>query len=348
MAHQRLEHGEVAAGEWQGFIAPAQLTGAEVEDKGTKAHHAGLHRGRAWQLSLRSAAQHRMDARQQFARVKGLCQVVVGAYLEANNAVHVLSLGGEHDDGRWVLRAAQASANRQTVFVRQHQVEHDQVDALAQQNTAQRPTIFGLQHGKALLAEVAAQQVSDARIVVDNHDLVGSLGGLVHAWLLPCFWFADCAGPRPYAPACRPDAHTLLHIWPPKARAWGVKLNRMRFALLLLCALGLFGAANGQPGQHGQRAQAGPAPGPGGDQRRADLRSSLRPMSNERPSQEEPAPADLPRRQLSEDERAMLRQQLRQQAGQLNPQASPDGRPPMACPGGPGQRPRRGPADVCQ
>lgn len=125
----------------------------------------------------------------------------------------------------------------------------------------------------------------------------------------------------------------------------------MKYVLLLLGVLGLLGLAHGQPGQHGQqgqRAQGGPGPGPGGDQRRADLRSSLRPMSNERPGQEEPPPADLPRRQLSEDERAMLRQQLRQQAGQINPQTGPDWRPPMACPGGPGQRPRRGPGEACQ
>ena len=47
---------------WSLFIAPAQLTGAKVKDKGAKAHHAGLHRRCARQLSLRSAAQHRMDA----------------------------------------------------------------------------------------------------------------------------------------------------------------------------------------------------------------------------------------------------------------------------------------------
>ena len=90
-------------------------------------------RGRARRPGGRLAAQHRVDARHQLARVEGLGQVVVGAHLQADDAVDVVALGGEHDDrGRGRLRA-QAAADRQAVLARQHQVEHHQVVALARQ-----------------------------------------------------------------------------------------------------------------------------------------------------------------------------------------------------------------------
>jgi hypothetical protein len=44
----------------------------------------------------RGAAQQRLDARQQLARLEGLGQVVVGADLQAEDAVHRLAAGAEH------------------------------------------------------------------------------------------------------------------------------------------------------------------------------------------------------------------------------------------------------------
>ena len=44
------------------------------------------------------AAQHRVDASEQFARIEWFGKVVVGAHLEAKNASDVLAARGEHDD----------------------------------------------------------------------------------------------------------------------------------------------------------------------------------------------------------------------------------------------------------
>ena len=63
----------------------------------------------------------------------------------------------------------------------QHQVEHDQVDGLASQQAVQRLGIFGEQDFEAFLGQVAAQQVADACIVVDDHHAVGAgIGGCIH------------------------------------------------------------------------------------------------------------------------------------------------------------------------
>ncbi len=103
-----------------------------------------------------------------------------------------------------VLGRAQPAADRQAVFARQHQVEHDQVDGLAGEHAVQRLGVFGQQHVEAFLRQVAAQQVADACVVVDNHDAVGPrvrcLGhcglqicnnGIVQALLEGCFGAID-------------------------------------------------------------------------------------------------------------------------------------------------------------
>ena len=56
----------------------------------------------------------------------------------------------------------------QPVLARQHQVEHDQVDRLAREHAVQRLGVLGQQHVEAFLGQVAAQQVADAGVVIDD------------------------------------------------------------------------------------------------------------------------------------------------------------------------------------
>ena len=79
------------------------------------------------------AAQHRVDACDELARIERLRQVVVGAHLEPDDAVDFLALRGEHDDRHRFARAAEASAYREAVLAGQHQVEHDQMRRIALQ-----------------------------------------------------------------------------------------------------------------------------------------------------------------------------------------------------------------------
>ena len=124
---------------------------------------------------LRLAAQHGVDAGEQFARVERLGQVVVGAHFEADDAVDLVALGGQHDDRRHVAGAAQAAADRQAVLAGQHQVEHDQVEMLAGPRPVHLRGIGDALDGEALFAEVAVQQVAQAAVVVDDEDAVLSL-----------------------------------------------------------------------------------------------------------------------------------------------------------------------------
>jgi hypothetical protein len=99
-----------------------------------------------------------------------LGQVVVGTDFQADDAIDVFHLGGEHDDRRRVVGGAQSPADRQAVFAGQHQIQHDQVDGLSRLQPVQRLGVLGQQHLEPFLGEVAPQQVSDAGIVVVDDD----------------------------------------------------------------------------------------------------------------------------------------------------------------------------------
>jgi hypothetical protein len=117
------------------------------------------------------AAQHGMDARHQLARVEGLGQIVVGADFQPDDAIHFVALGGQHDDGDRVGRTAQAAADGEAVFARQHQVEHDQVVQLALQRAIHA---LGIRHGldrEPLVGEVALEQLAQAQVVIDDKNL---------------------------------------------------------------------------------------------------------------------------------------------------------------------------------
>ena len=61
-----------------------------------------------------------------------------------------------------------------SVLAGQHQIEHDEVDGLAGQQAVERLGVFGQQHLEAFLGQVAAQQVADASVVIDDRNPVGT------------------------------------------------------------------------------------------------------------------------------------------------------------------------------
>jgi hypothetical protein len=70
-------------------------------------------------------AQNRSDACHQLPRAEGFDHIVVPTYLEAENSIHFLTLGGEEDyrQSPQVIVGAEALANVKPVFVRQKNVQ---------------------------------------------------------------------------------------------------------------------------------------------------------------------------------------------------------------------------------
>ena len=50
-------------------------------------------------FGLVKTAQDRFDSRQQFARIEGFADVVIGTELQTDDAIGLIGSGGEHNDG---------------------------------------------------------------------------------------------------------------------------------------------------------------------------------------------------------------------------------------------------------
>ena len=141
----------------------------EVEAMPAERDDAGLV-GRARSGPQRVPAQHRMDARDQLARIERLAEVVVGAHLEADDPVDVLALRRQHDDRDVFAGAAQPPADREPVLAGQHQVEHDEARRVALQPLVELARVGNRAHLEALAREVAVEEVAQPDVVVDDQD----------------------------------------------------------------------------------------------------------------------------------------------------------------------------------
>ena len=104
-AHQRDQDVELEPGELDRLALHGDLPRADVD------LHVAHRQLLAHRLRAR-AAQHRAQPGQQLARAEGLGHVVVGAELEADHAVGLVALGGEHEDGDAALVADAPAAPR--------------------------------------------------------------------------------------------------------------------------------------------------------------------------------------------------------------------------------------------
>ncbi len=170
VSEQDFQQREFSRGERDRGAGAGQRAGGEIDRDLAEAHLAFLDRGGARRQRGGTPAQHGMDARHQFARVERFGQVIVGTHFQADDAVDVVALGGQHDDRDRVLRPAQAPAHRQTVFARHHQVEHDQVEALAREQFVHGGGVLGDVNAEALLGQVAVEQVAQPQVVIDHED----------------------------------------------------------------------------------------------------------------------------------------------------------------------------------
>ena len=87
---------------------------------------SGADRDDHWPLS-RVATRQGTQPGQQLAEGEWLGEVVVGARVEPANPIIDRRARGEHDDRRPVTGAAKLATGRESVRVRQHDVEHNDV-----------------------------------------------------------------------------------------------------------------------------------------------------------------------------------------------------------------------------
>src|SRR5205814_2375016 len=144
----------------------------------------------------RSAPQDRLHPRQQLARLEWLGQIVVGAELEPDDAIHGIAARGEHQDRRLRLHP-DAAAHIKTIDVGQREVENDAIEALARV-ARDAELALGRNHDvKARLAEIALHHLGKTRVIFDEQDAAG------HKAILT---------PPPAAPEARPRAHAVFDL----------------------------------------------------------------------------------------------------------------------------------------
>ncbi|SPE31588.1 hypothetical protein SBA6_160018 [Candidatus Sulfopaludibacter sp. SbA6] len=162
-AHQKLQQPELRGGELQRRALQANLAAAGVQFQAAGLQHA---RGRCLVAKLE------LDARHQLAHEERLHYVIVGADLEAHDAVGLGGPRGQKDDGGGgeVRVLADAFADVEAVGIGQHDIEQDQVRAHL---PAQLQRAFpGLQsgQGEALFLQVVFQEREEVGVVFDEEN----------------------------------------------------------------------------------------------------------------------------------------------------------------------------------
>jgi hypothetical protein len=160
VAGQVLEYRELARGERDGHSGSGHLVRGGIDDEVADLQAHRPLRG--------SAAHQRAQPGQQLAEVEGLDQVVVGADVEAADAVVQLSARGEHEDRRPAVALAQHAADLEAVAVGQHHVQDDAVvvphGCLRQRAVAVADHVDGV----ALVAQPTADGPRQLRVVLDE------------------------------------------------------------------------------------------------------------------------------------------------------------------------------------
>jgi hypothetical protein len=119
--------------------------------------------------SGRSPTQDGVDTRSEFARVEGLGEVVIGADFQADDAVHVVTVCGEHDDGDGG-GCADLAENFEAAHAGEHHVENDQgIGAGESAAEADTAVMDGL-GAQALRNEVFRDEFAQLDIVIHDQN----------------------------------------------------------------------------------------------------------------------------------------------------------------------------------
>ena len=118
MAHQEFQDLELAR--QQRDLPSAAPSGARLEVQ----LQIGI--GKPDRGSI-APAQKRLDSGQKFRKGIGLCQVIIAAALQPPHSVLDAAEGAQEQHGNVDASSTQSGYNRQTIAVRQHAIEHEQV-----------------------------------------------------------------------------------------------------------------------------------------------------------------------------------------------------------------------------
>ncbi len=162
MADEHVEQVELAAGEAELAAVAGGDVAARVDDDVARHVRAGA-------LGA-VAAQQRLEPRGQLGDRERLDQVVVGAGLQAGDAVVHLVARGQHADGDVDAVAAQALDDADAVEPGHRHVEDDHRRGLLRDGAQRLQAVGGGGNGEALEAQCALEGLPDGGLVIDDED----------------------------------------------------------------------------------------------------------------------------------------------------------------------------------
>ena len=128
-------------------------------------------------------AEHASHTRCELARRERLRDVIVGTELEADDAICFLAAGGEHDH-RQLRARSDPAAQVEAVRPGKHHVEDDEIEPLSLDEPTCIVTVARLECRVPLALEVANDDVTHDRLVVNDenggHALDGAFRLLTH------------------------------------------------------------------------------------------------------------------------------------------------------------------------
>ena len=143
------------------------MAGAAVQQPACELQGRGL--GLVASGAAFGAAQHGTDAGQQLAGLERLAQVVIGAQLQAHDAVGDVAQRGEEDDGHRGF-GAQGTEQLQPVHAGKHDVHDDQAAGHAALDLEELRRVPRRAGGKAVATQIVGKQGADFLVVIDDTD----------------------------------------------------------------------------------------------------------------------------------------------------------------------------------
>ena len=128
---------------------------------------------RVAQVTGAAAPADGAQPRQQLVEGERLHEEVVGAAVEAGDAIGDGVAGGDDDHRRVDAAGAQPPAHLEAVEAGQHQVEHDGVVFLGRRHLHRRHTVLDQVHQMAFLGQAADDEAADLGIVFDDEHAHG-------------------------------------------------------------------------------------------------------------------------------------------------------------------------------
>ena len=157
--------------------------------------------------------QQRAHAGDELARAEGLDDVVVGAGLEAEEAVGLLDPSREHDDGHIGL-TAQNPRHIDAVKLRKTEIEDDEIGMPATGELQSLRAVARRDHGEARMLQIIARNLGDLTLIVHDQHSFHRARGLhirhgafrLHLFVRAAMPFIEAGRDAPFVPAPVPPS----------------------------------------------------------------------------------------------------------------------------------------------